>query len=379
MFHFEYDGNIYVGGGYLQTGSTSNRVWAYDVANGTWTQKADFPGGARGNAVGFSLGDFAYVGAGFDGTNHLSDFWKYDPAMDSWTQIDDFPGGKRSHPLVNTTGTAAYLIGGGRAGDNTFFRDTWVFNRSSETWQQLDDYPGSGSWRLFGWVIGDKMYVGGGEEFPNGTFTDFYRFDLGNNTWSETAMPDCPTTKTSGGYSFTLQGKGYYCEGYNGQEDSVNDFGKRLFSFDPVAREWSEGPSFPGASRVLGFSVAVDGKAYVGGGSNFVSRLIYRDFYEFAPSTTSSRSVAYEEVTVKAFPNPISQDLLTISGDFTSRNQIIVRLYDLKGSSQQLPAGTTRYATDGSIQLDVNNLTPGMYQVETIQGEKRGVVRFLRL
>lgn len=377
-FHFELDGSIYVGGGQTIDGELTRRMWAYDEANGTWTQKGSLPGDRRSNAVGFSLNGFAYVGTGFNGTNHLSDFWKYNPTTNAWTQIDDFPGGPRSHTLVITSGTTAYLVGGGRAADDTFFRDMWSFDSTTETWQQLESYPGPPSWRLFGWIIDDKLYVGGGEEFPDGAFNGFHSYDLNSGSWSETNLPSCPTLRTSGGYSFTLQGKGYFSEGYNGQSTSVFDFGRKLFSFDPDEGQWSVEPDFPGPPRFLGFSTVVNGKAYVGAGDNFITDNFYQDFYVFTPTPTSRRSVTNENIAVKAFPNPVTQDVLTVSGDFSAGNPVTVRLYDLKGATIQLPIGALRNASGGDIQLDVTDLAPGMYQIELLQNEKRGIIRFVR-
>ena len=47
--------------------------WEYDPSTNVWTQKADFGGGARSGAVGFSIGSKGYIGTG--GAN---DFWEYD-------------------------------------------------------------------------------------------------------------------------------------------------------------------------------------------------------------------------------------------------------------------------------------------------------------
>ena len=42
--------------------------WEYDPTANTWTQKADFGGTARKNAVGFSIGTKGYIGTGCDGS-----------------------------------------------------------------------------------------------------------------------------------------------------------------------------------------------------------------------------------------------------------------------------------------------------------------------
>ena len=36
-----------------------------------------------------------YFGTGYDGANKLNDFWEYDPTANNWTQKADFPGTAR--------------------------------------------------------------------------------------------------------------------------------------------------------------------------------------------------------------------------------------------------------------------------------------------
>ena len=66
-----------------------NDVWEYDKIQKTWNRRTALPGPPRYGAVGFSLGDFGYVGtgrgarirddnAGFE-TVLLMDFWQYTP------------------------------------------------------------------------------------------------------------------------------------------------------------------------------------------------------------------------------------------------------------------------------------------------------------
>ena len=76
--------------------STSNDFWEYDPATDTWTQKANFGGGARTGAVGFSIGTKGYVGTGIDANDLLrKDFWEYDPVTNKWTRKANFGGTAR--------------------------------------------------------------------------------------------------------------------------------------------------------------------------------------------------------------------------------------------------------------------------------------------
>jgi N-acetylneuraminic acid mutarotase len=73
--------------------------WEYDPATNTWKQKADFGGGVRSVAVGFSIADKGYIGTGWD-DSYKKDFWEYDPTTNTWTQKADFGGTKLAMVLL---------------------------------------------------------------------------------------------------------------------------------------------------------------------------------------------------------------------------------------------------------------------------------------
>ena len=55
-------------------------MYKYDPSTNSWTQINDFGGSARKEAVGFTMGEQAYVGTGDDGVKR-SDFWQYEPII----------------------------------------------------------------------------------------------------------------------------------------------------------------------------------------------------------------------------------------------------------------------------------------------------------
>jgi N-acetylneuraminic acid mutarotase len=70
--------------------------YQYDPSSDAWTRKADLAGQARCFSVGFSIGNYGYIGSGIGSAyGGLSDFWRYDPSTDSWSQIADY--GDRNH------------------------------------------------------------------------------------------------------------------------------------------------------------------------------------------------------------------------------------------------------------------------------------------
>src|SRR5438309_254969 len=100
----------------LAGGLTSSR------AQDTWTQKADFGGGPRGAAVGFSIGSKGYVGTGVVTFAYRKDFWEYDPSTNVWTQKADFGGTARHSAVGFSIGGKGYI---GTGFDGSFRNDFW--------------------------------------------------------------------------------------------------------------------------------------------------------------------------------------------------------------------------------------------------------------
>ena len=135
--------------GYIATGYNPNTnpqnfqdCWQYTPATNSWKQMASLPDmngpgtGARYDAVAFSIGNYGYVGTGYNGA-WLKDFWKLDPVANTWTAITNLPGNKRSGAVAFThMDTAAFIVTGTNNG--TELHDFWKYNPTSG-WIQLRD------------------------------------------------------------------------------------------------------------------------------------------------------------------------------------------------------------------------------------------------
>ena len=109
--------------GWYTDNNTFNRKWnfANDIVTGNitlyakwqtgvWTQKADFAGGGRNGAVGFSIGNRGYIGTGVDNAGGVrNDFWEYDPVSNIWTQKANFAGGVRTYAVGFSIGNKGYI------------------------------------------------------------------------------------------------------------------------------------------------------------------------------------------------------------------------------------------------------------------------------
>ena len=96
-----------------------------DIAQNTWTQKADFGGGGRSGAVGFSIADKGYIGTGYDGS-YKKDFWEYDPATNTWTQKADFGGTAREGAVGFSIADKGY-VGTGEVAPFNYTKDFWEY------------------------------------------------------------------------------------------------------------------------------------------------------------------------------------------------------------------------------------------------------------
>ena len=158
----------------------------------TWTQKADFGGTGRSDAVGFSIGSKGYIGTGgsYNGSwSWYKDFWEYDPAVNTWTQKADFGGIVRSDAVGFSIGTKGYIgTGEGYNGHNGLFtKDFWEYDPVANTWTQKADFGGTARYGAVGFSIGTKGYIGTGTDDSYYDTKDFWEYDPVANTWTQKA------------------------------------------------------------------------------------------------------------------------------------------------------------------------------------------------
>jgi len=69
------------GKGYLATGGTTTggEVWEYDPVTDLWSEKSNFEGSPRSDAVGFAIGNRGYVTMGKSLAYYFDDIWAFDP------------------------------------------------------------------------------------------------------------------------------------------------------------------------------------------------------------------------------------------------------------------------------------------------------------
>jgi N-acetylneuraminic acid mutarotase len=173
----------YVGCGF--DGNNEKDFYRYDPTANTWSPFAGFPGDKRINAVAFTVNNVMYVGTGINNGQYVTDFYAYDPAKDAWTaksqlanisnSTASYDNSKvaRTQAVAFTIGTAGYVTTGSNGAVTT---STYKYDPSLDTWTAMSPFLGSGRNGAVAFGIGNLGYVGTGNSGAT-RFDDFWTFD----------------------------------------------------------------------------------------------------------------------------------------------------------------------------------------------------------
>ncbi|MGM0967886.1 MAG: Kelch repeat-containing protein [Bacillota bacterium] len=190
----------------------------FQVANAAkdeWNQLADLPT-ARIGAVANAVDGKIYVIGGF---NALNETLEYNPSTNQWTKMKDIPSGRGGAASVVVESKIYVLAGKHQNSFNKFE----VYDTKKDEWEVLTDIPfespSKGAYNVQAGVMGDKIYVLGGNEF--------FSYDLTENKWKKEASPSFKTQRAIG---LVLKGK-FYIIGENNNSE--------IFEFDASNDSWS--------------------------------------------------------------------------------------------------------------------------------------------
>lgn len=352
--------------GYIGTGSESincglpircdkdyNDFWEYDPVNNTWTQKADFGGGARVQAVGFSIGTKGYIGSG-GRIGYNPDFWEYDPAKDTWKQKADFPGLARWAAVGFSIGNKGYF-GTGNNGIRPF-KDFWEFDPANNTWTQKADFPGAARNGAVCFSIGSKGYIGLGWA-EDDIKKDFWEYNPESDSWKQIA--DLPTTSRQGATGFSIGLKGYVVAGHDGSYR--NDF----WEWDSTTNTWSQKPNFGGSGRIsaVGFSIGSNGYFGTGNGG-----LYENDFWQYNTGIASNSLLSDTVNFVKIFPNP-ANNTTTIE----CPNEFDIEIVNIDGRQME-----SYLKNETNLTINLHGFPKGIYFLKIITDHKILVKKIIK-
>ena len=218
-----HNGIVYIGLGF--NGQYSNSTgylsdwWSYNASTDTWQQLSDFPANTTARAISLVGDGELYVGYGFCWT-YERDMYRYNIAEDIWSFIDvhldrkaftfptrsfggvgttcqnryfagtgfrayslnwwgeflpegawvkckNVPGYNRTTAACTATKDFVYVIGGMHFGgvntDGKVLSDIQQYNPSTDTWQYVGNLPDGGRMNHIAFSVGNRVYVGLGE------------------------------------------------------------------------------------------------------------------------------------------------------------------------------------------------------------------------
>lgn len=261
------------GKGYIGLGHYLTDFWEYDPTNNSWTQKANPGSDKQIHAIGFEINGKGYIGYGL-----YSDFWEYNPTTDSWSQKANFGDGMSRSRTVGFSINGKGYIGTGMdsSGDVEYKNDFWEYDPESNLWTQKADFGGVGRTNAIGFSINDKGYIGFGYYFgPDYHYlTDFWEYDPSTDTWTRKADFE-GNGKPVYNVGLSIDGKGYIMTYTDGPFDQ-----NKFWQYNPITNSWLQKATFIGPKRSLSIGFAINGKGFIGAGS---SSTILQDFWEYDP------------------------------------------------------------------------------------------------
>jgi len=346
------EGEALNGKGYCGLGSTASGQylrdwWEYDPTTDSWTQKADFPGSGRRATVGFVIGSFIYVGMGWNGFSTYKDMWRYDPATDTWTAIATYPGsGGRNNIEFSLDGKG--YVGGGGIGTWPYYDDFWEYDPGANTWTQKASFPFGIRVGGAGISVNGKGYIGlgnGGGFAPH--FNDWWEYDPVANTWTQKA--DHPSPHTIQPTYFLLNDTIYVGLGNH----NVGTWPNEVYKYDQANNTWIASTPFAGVPRFTAVNFAINGKGYVMTGQSDAGVLL-NDVWEYAPPGGPTSVVTCADLNLTAVMNAQTNGLDLAASD-QSLGQVDSLVWDLgNGTTISGQAGSVlnyTYPSSGNYDL----------------------------
>lgn len=187
-------------------------LWELDPTTNAWTQKANFIGGPRRQAVAFVVNDIAYVGTGIDATGMKNDMYSYNPATNYWTQKNDFGGTARKEAVGFSMGNQGYI---GTGDDGVMRKDFWQYEPTTDTWTEKASFPGSARKGAVGWGQFPSGFICLGEDFAFNYKKDVWEYNYFADAWQQRV--DFPGDGRSNAIVFIVNDLAFVGTGYNGQ------------------------------------------------------------------------------------------------------------------------------------------------------------------
>ncbi len=212
-------------------------------------------------------GGFIYTGGGI---GHFSRFQRFDPASESYSELSNLPA-QRHHPMMASDGHNLYMAGGyiSRMANENAGNNFWRFNPDGGEWEILPDLPKARAAGAAVYMLG-RIWVMGGI----GTGSEMQSYDIRTGEWA--LFPSAQGMIFDHMQAVAFENELWWMGG------RTNATFNRVKIWNPVSREWREGPPmfFPRAGFAAG---VVRGQIMVAGGERLDGMTLIDSMEVFAP------------------------------------------------------------------------------------------------
>jgi N-acetylneuraminic acid mutarotase len=261
----EFQGRIWVLGGYPPGRLPSNLVQIYDPATGRWTLGPPLPEAIHHTHVAAVDGRLYVLGGEVEGAStgrperFVSNVWMHDPAVGGWVARAPMPTARGGGGKAVIDGRI-YVAGGRPPGGHAFE----VYDPATDSWERLPDMPTQRN-HLAMVAIGGRIYVAGGRFGPGAGAerTDILEiYDPATRRWSRGA----PLPAPRGGITGAAYAGCMFVFGGEGEPNHVLNLTPNTYGYDPRADRWTQLPNLPIAVHGLKGSAVIGGRIFLPGG-----------------------------------------------------------------------------------------------------------------
>jgi N-acetylneuraminic acid mutarotase len=290
-------------------------MWEFDPSTNVWTQIADYPGGNREGATGFSYGDRGFMGFGSPFIQFTNDLFEYIPSSNSWEAKATCPA-KFAHTAGFVIGDNFYI--GPENGTNKVYK----YSILEDSWSEVAPFPGGDRRAHVTFTANGKGYIGMGAGVFSGVFGDFFRYDPTTDTWTEIASIS-PNSDQSTAFSIDNTGYVFNVGGSGGG-------GKAVYKYVESLDEWQFVNTFPGDRIANNTITTLNGKAYLTNGerTNSGGNISSDQIWEFTPSNVGIDHLPETSFTAAAIGNGQIKYAINSSNYL---NDFHFEVYDLSG------------------------------------------------
>ncbi len=248
---------IYVVGGFVSTGGTTDRMVRYDISDDRWREVAGLPIAVNHPGVAAYRGRVYVLGGNFGapvaGQSKSNRLYRYTPAKDRWRRLASASIHRGALALVGTRGNL-YAIGG-YSDSNDQLPRVEIYDVSRRSWRAGKPMP-TGRNHVGAAAIGREIYVTGGRPGPDhGGLATVERYDTLRDRWSTVAPM---STARSGHATVAAAGR---IVAFGGEELDGGTTIEQVEVYDPANDRWRALPEMVTPRHGLG-GVARGGRIY---------------------------------------------------------------------------------------------------------------------